>query len=271
MYDMAPINSRLLVVDDSLDIQTTMRRILALEGYHVLAVSGNTALDLIQSPSEAIDLILSDLRMPDVSGLELLSEARDCRPHTPFVVYTAFGSSAVKRAAMQLGASEFIDGLLDGDQLLGTVERLLVRKNPTDSITVEQFATGPATERWVALIGKVTMSSRDLPTLRHWGTAAGQSVGTLKRCCQASSTRASDSLHLARALRIVRLFSGRNCRWYDALDIKETTTMKTFLASAGFSATAPVPDLSTFLGRQAFVRDRVALDAIRAARRNVIG
>ena len=122
----APGRRTLLLVDDDRPFLVSLEALLADEaGYQVrTAASGEAALDVLRSPGR-VDLVLSDLSMPGMDGLELLRAAREELPELPFVVMTAHGSVASAVAAMRLGAHQYLLKPVDPDELLLQVERAL--------------------------------------------------------------------------------------------------------------------------------------------------
>lgn len=111
---------KILVVDDEQDIKTLFEqrfRREIREGAFAFAFcfSGEEALTYLQEhPSEAI-LILSDINMPGMSGLELLSRIREKAPAPPpfIVMITAYGNPEKQEEAMRLGANDFLNKPLD--------------------------------------------------------------------------------------------------------------------------------------------------------------
>jgi DNA-binding NtrC family response regulator len=97
---------------------------LAMNGHRVLqAENGAQALELLRR--ESVDLVLSDLRMPELDGLELLREAKRLNPLTPVIVMTAYGTVADAVSAMQAGAFTFITKPVDLAALFLLLERAL--------------------------------------------------------------------------------------------------------------------------------------------------
>ena len=111
---------KILVVDDEQDIkmlfeQRFRREIRSGEFSFVFCFSGEEALTFLQEhPSEAI-LILSDINMPGMSGLELLSKIREKSPTPPPVIMmiTAYGNPEKQEEAMRLGADAFMEKPID--------------------------------------------------------------------------------------------------------------------------------------------------------------
>jgi CheY-like chemotaxis protein len=96
-----------LIVDDDPDMTETCARILRSNGHECLtAAGGREALDLLRS--RRLDLILADLRMPEMDGLTLLAHARRLAPQVPVVIITAYGSQETARRAREAGAAAYL-------------------------------------------------------------------------------------------------------------------------------------------------------------------
>ncbi len=116
-----------LVVDDEKTQRETLRTVLESWGHQVQeASSGQKALDLLEG--NPIDVILTDLRMPGMTGLDLLGAAKEARPDIDVIVMTAYGSVEGAVQAMKDGAVDFITKPIDLDQLEIVLRRTLDRK-----------------------------------------------------------------------------------------------------------------------------------------------
>ncbi|MBA2527163.1 MAG: sigma-54-dependent Fis family transcriptional regulator [Pyrinomonadaceae bacterium] len=116
--------SNLLIVDDELGMRQFLTHLLQREGHNVrVAESGRKAMELLRE--EAADLIISDVRMPDMSGIELLRAARELLPGVEVVMMTAFANVETAREAFLLGAYDFVQKPFDNDLLKEIVARAL--------------------------------------------------------------------------------------------------------------------------------------------------
>lgn len=114
----------ILIVDDEEGIRESVREILADEGYRVVEASdGSKALDLIRR--EKPRLVLLDIWMPQVNGIELLKEIKEQEPEVQVVMISGHGNIHTAVAATKLGAFDFIEKPLSLDGLLLTVRRAL--------------------------------------------------------------------------------------------------------------------------------------------------
>jgi DNA-binding NtrC family response regulator len=111
-----------LVVDDERNIQLTLARALSMEGYAVeTAGGGREALDKIAALP--VDVVVMDVRMPDLDGLAVLQKARETRPELPIVIMSGHGSIETVRSAFKLGAFDYLEKpITEKDKLLVAVK-----------------------------------------------------------------------------------------------------------------------------------------------------
>src|SRR5262249_6780180 len=113
---------RILVVDDEPDMVENCTRILRRAGYRVLATTDpERALALIES--DRPDLVLTDLKMPGLDGMELMRRAHELDPTLPIIMITAFGSIESAVAAIKAGAFDYLPKNFSVDELTVDVER----------------------------------------------------------------------------------------------------------------------------------------------------
>ena len=124
---MDQTDSTVLVVDDDAANRVTMERILAREGYQVVhAESGREAMQLLRS--EGADLVLTDLKMPGMSGIDLLKAARKVDPDLEVVVMTAYGTVETAVEAMKEGAYDFVSKPLRRMELVSALRKALEKR-----------------------------------------------------------------------------------------------------------------------------------------------
>jgi two-component system KDP operon response regulator KdpE len=117
----APV--KILVVDDEPPIRKLLRTGLGAQGYEVLdAPSGKAALELL---AKKPDLVILDLGLPDIDGLELLRRIRDLQGSLPIVVLSSRGDEAGKVAALDLGADDYVTKPFGMDELLARMRAAL--------------------------------------------------------------------------------------------------------------------------------------------------
>ena len=116
----------ILVIDDEVVQRESLAGHLEKLGYRTLtAESGKTGVDVLRD--EAVDLILTDFRMPDLDGLGVLREARQINPEVEVVMMTAYGSVGGAVEAMAEGAFHYLEKPIDLDELDALVSRALER------------------------------------------------------------------------------------------------------------------------------------------------
>ena len=114
----------ILVVDDKDSMRNMLTETLVEEGYRVdCAPDGRRALELVRNKS--YDLVLTDLKMPDVDGLEVLGGVKESDNDTSVIVMTAYGTIEDAVAAMKKGAYDFITKPFDTDHLCVLISRAL--------------------------------------------------------------------------------------------------------------------------------------------------
>lgn len=114
----------ILIVDDDVAITKILREELQTVGYDVEVINNSTeALSRLQS--EFYDLILLDIKMPEVDGFEILKSLREKNYPGKIIVMTAFADIENAMMARKLGANDFIAKPYDFDELLITIQKVL--------------------------------------------------------------------------------------------------------------------------------------------------
>src|ERR1051325_2247591 len=165
-----PDPATLLVADDDPGLRESLERALTREGYRiVLASDGRAALERVQAGG--IDLIVTDLKMPGLTGLELLRAAKAIAPDVDVILLTAFGTIEEAVKAMKDGAYDFLTKPFQRAQLLRVVRQALARRDliqqnralqqRLDALLQHGAVVGnsPAFQRMIALIDQVADSS----------------------------------------------------------------------------------------------------------------
>ena len=122
------INKRILVVDDEESLRRVMQVQIQQSGYHVTtAASGDEALRLLANAP--VDLVLTDLKMPGISGLQLLKRIRAEFPEVVVIMMTAFGTVETAVEAMRSGAYDYVTKPVNIDELKLAMDRALEHLN----------------------------------------------------------------------------------------------------------------------------------------------
>jgi DNA-binding NtrC family response regulator len=122
------MNKTILIVDDEKDLCTVLDNSLSQDGYRVLtAFNGKTALQLAKK--EEPDLVLLDIRMPGMDGIEVLRKIKKMKKKTIVIMFTAYGTLETARKAMELGAYDYVTKPIDLFSLKSLLKEVLKKAN----------------------------------------------------------------------------------------------------------------------------------------------
>lgn len=140
--------AKVLVVDDKQMMRDSVGATLQRAGFQVIAApDGNTALKLVVRHRPAA--VITDLKMPEMDGLELLERLRQAEDQLPVVLMTAYGSVDSAVRAMKFGAFDFIQKPFEGDELVMTLRRAvehyrLLEENAAMRVNAQTYEDTPA-------------------------------------------------------------------------------------------------------------------------------
>ena len=138
----------ILVADDDASIRSLLKQLVADEGFAVIEAS--TGVEVVDKVKESSpDLVIMDVRMPELDGIEALSRVKATNPKTAVLIMTAFGSSNAAIRAMELGAFDYITKPFELDKILHTVKRVLDYQDLTAEVEVlrDEISSLVQTER----------------------------------------------------------------------------------------------------------------------------
>ena len=146
--------ARILIVDDQEMMRDSLAATLAREGHEIVS-AGDGPQALTRLSAGKFDLMISDLKMPKMTGIELLAESKKIRPEMPVVLMTAFATVSTAVEAMKMGAYDYIQKPFDGEEIKILVDRTLehnrlIRENQALKTMTEALAPKP-------LIGSSTL------------------------------------------------------------------------------------------------------------------
>jgi CheY-like chemotaxis protein len=125
----------IILAEDEKPIRTTLTLVLEKAGYKVTAVkNGNEALDLLVSSnlkSGPVDLLITDIRMPGITGMELIDQLNENNINLPIMVITGFKSKEMVLQLMRKGCSNLIEKPFEPDEVLLRVRDVIERKGST--------------------------------------------------------------------------------------------------------------------------------------------
>ena len=118
---------RIVVIDDEVNAAAALETLLKEDGYDVArAHEARTGLQLVERHDP--DLVLTDLRMPGMDGIELLAKIKELRPETMVILMTAYGTVKTAVKAMKLGAEDYLGKPIDVEELEVVLQKALERK-----------------------------------------------------------------------------------------------------------------------------------------------
>jgi two-component system, NtrC family, response regulator HydG len=171
----------LLVADDDPGLRESLERTLTREGYRViLASDGNAALERLQAGG--IDLVLTDLKMPGLTGIEVLRAAKAIAPDVDVILLTAFGTVEEAVKAMKEGAYDFLTKPFQRAQVLRLIRQALERRELIQQNRALQqrlddllrqgvvIGSSPAFRRMMTLVEQVADSSATVLVQGESGT-----------------------------------------------------------------------------------------------------
>lgn len=143
---------KILVIDDDPSIRNMLAIVLKKSGYDVTCTeSGKTSLEKLKK--ESFDLVISDIKMPDISGIDLLKKIKIITPEIPVIMITAYASANDAVEAMKLGAEDYVTKPFSLDELKIIIERAIYKINiEKENIQLKSRLTDK--EKFENIVGK---------------------------------------------------------------------------------------------------------------------
>ena len=145
--------AKILVIDDDIVIREIVSSFLSGLSHNVYTAADSTAAEKIIK-EKITDLIISDVRMPDKDGIEILKYAKSVNSNIPVILITAYDDVEMTIKAMQLGAYDYIEKPLDKNKFLFVVERALETKRLSERLEVISSEADEQDKPEEQLIGK---------------------------------------------------------------------------------------------------------------------
>jgi len=122
------MRSNILIIDDEVKLSALLARILEMEGYHVLqAATAKAGIRIIEQ--EDIRVVLSDVKLPDANGVELVKKVKQIKPYIEIINLTAFGSISDGVLAIKNGAFDYLTKGDDNEKIIPLVSKALDKAN----------------------------------------------------------------------------------------------------------------------------------------------
>ncbi|HUD82830.1 MAG TPA: response regulator [Candidatus Saccharimonadales bacterium] len=119
-------NTSVLIIEDDAGMLCALDKVLTGEGADVTCAAwAGDAIDILTARKKRIDLVITDLRMPILTGITVVYAIHEVFPALPIIVLTAFGSPDAKAECLRQGAAAFLEKPLDTPQLLTAIEGVI--------------------------------------------------------------------------------------------------------------------------------------------------
>ena len=133
---------QILIMEDEMSVAKGLELVLSDEGYAVdLAMTGRSALDSFSQ--KAFDLLIADLRLPDIDGMEVIKKVKNSRPDTEVIVVTGYSTISSAVEAMKLGATDYLSKPFTDDELMSAVRVALQEKKAFNTGAAEAAVAEP--------------------------------------------------------------------------------------------------------------------------------
>ncbi len=120
-------SKKILVIDDDIEMRSLMKDALEGDGYEVdTAADGEEALG--KAARKSFDLMITDVRMPGLNGLDILPGLKKLQPKSSIIVVTAFGGDEVSRKALERGADAYLEKPIRLDELKRLLHQFISEK-----------------------------------------------------------------------------------------------------------------------------------------------
>ena len=189
-------NSEILFVDDEKELLLTVDEYLSQRGYNITVVdSGLKALELTKK--RRIDVLITDLKMPEVNGIELLKAVKEHQPKTEVIILTGYGSIETAVEALKLGSYDYLQKPIKLDRLKVLIDRILEKRSLQEENLFlksrlqeryrydELIGASPEMQRIYEIIDRISLKS---PTVLISGES-GTGKGVVAQVIQQNSDR----------------------------------------------------------------------------------
>ena len=147
---MSETKTSILIVDDSPDTLEVLQRNLSSKGYRVHSSAAVLeAIDLLKTTS--VDLVITDLKMPRISGIDLVRYVRENLPDTAVMMVTGFATIESAVEAIKTGAEEYLSKPFTDEELAAAVERVLAKLKDRRAANGVELASLTRPSTWTPL------------------------------------------------------------------------------------------------------------------------
>lgn len=180
-----PSTQRILVVDDDVGLSEVVEFLLTSKEYSVV-MTKNAEEGIRTALSDEFDLVITDLKLPDGNGLEIIKAVKEADPETPVILMTSFSSMETAIEALRLGATDYVMKPFDNADFVHAVERALkerwirrenriLKRNLKNAYSSREISgNSPPMQRVLDLVGRVAVS--DAPVLIQGESGTGKEL-----------------------------------------------------------------------------------------------
>lgn len=119
---------RIMIIEDDKEMRSLLKDFLEEEGFETDSASnGVDALRMLSK--DYFDLVITDIRMPGLTGLDILPRIRRLKPEIPIIVMTAYGSDDVRRRSLERGATIYLEKPIHLSKLRAVIREMVLRKS----------------------------------------------------------------------------------------------------------------------------------------------
>jgi DNA-binding response OmpR family regulator len=175
-----------LLVEDEPSMAKGLEMVMNEKGYHVdLAATGQAALNAFGA--DTFDLLVADLRLPDIDGMEVIEHVRGTHPDTKVIIITGYPSVSSAVKAVKVGVSDYLRKPFTSDEFLVAVSDVMMEKKPS----MEELITETEKERLIQKQEVIRVLERATQDTNFWTDLLEDSSSALKDYQLSSSARAA--------------------------------------------------------------------------------
>ena len=132
------MEKKVLIVDDEFNSRTLLAQLFQEDGYSAdTAENGSVALKILENTT--FDILITDIRMPIIDGIELFHRVKELYPHMPVILFTAYGTIEAAVMALKEGVFHYLEKPVNFDLLIHTVEQALdIKRLETEIINLKK-------------------------------------------------------------------------------------------------------------------------------------
>jgi DNA-binding response OmpR family regulator len=175
-----------LLIEDEPSMAKGLEMVMNEKGYHVdLAATGQAALNAFGA--DTFDLLVADLRLPDIDGMEVIERVRGIRPDTKVIIITGYPSVSSAVKAVKVGVSDYLRKPFTSDEFLSAVSDAMMEKKPS----MEELITETEKERLIQKQEVMRILERATQDTDFWGDLLENGSNALKDYQLSRSARAA--------------------------------------------------------------------------------